>query len=430
MTTREPLTEAEKQYIYDRKQAGASLQQIANELSCALYTARKWWRHVRDGTRVRPRRRPATGVLRTYPDAVRQAVVALKRAHPHWGPANVLLELKRQAGSVQDKQPSRSRLSALFKAECPQAVQSRQPRRAPAPAPAVVTHAHQRWQIDGQERIRLGEQDVVTLLNIRDPVGALMIASRAFMTTTQRGWRKLERLEVQDTLRLAFMEWGLPLEVQTDREDVYTGAPQGDFPSLFTLWLVGLGVKHVVSRPHRPTDQSQVERTHRTLGDMAWKDTLYATIDQLQDALDDYRGRYNEELPVRAADCRGRPPLTVHPEAQHSGRPFHPHREDLLFDLHRVDAYLASLVWTRQVDTNGRASVGNRHYRLHARYAGQTVSVRFISDSRAFHFQAADGTLLAERHVVGLGHEDIIGRIAVQVPAVLFFQLPLPLEGV
>jgi hypothetical protein len=32
---------------------------------------------------------------------------------------------------------------------------------------------------------------VATLLNIRDPVGALMIASRAFVVTTEKRYRKL-----------------------------------------------------------------------------------------------------------------------------------------------------------------------------------------------------------------------------------------------
>jgi transposase-like protein len=52
MATRAPLTEAEKQYIYDRKQQGASLKMIAQELDCAPETARKWWRYRRDGFEV------------------------------------------------------------------------------------------------------------------------------------------------------------------------------------------------------------------------------------------------------------------------------------------------------------------------------------------------------------------------------------------
>lgn len=430
MSTRAPLTEAEKQQIYERKQAGSTLRQIAQELECAVETARKWWRHKRDGTQPRPRGRPRTGELGSYPTAIRETAVTVKRTHPHWGPANVRLELKHQLGFEEKDLPSHSRLSALFKAQCPEAVQPRRRYHYRQKSPPVVKQPHQRWQIDAKEAIPVGDKDVVTVLTIRDPKAALIIASQAAVTTTERGWRKLTRQEVKDSLRLAFTEWGLPLEVQTDREDVYIGAPQCYFPSLFTLWLVGLGVTHIVSRDKRPTDQSQVERTHRTLGDMVWKDVPLDTLAQFQLALDNGRHRYNTQLPVQASDCQGRPPLTVYPYAQHSGRPFHPDREWLLFDMQRVDAYLARFVWTRKVTVKGEVTIHKHRFRVGVPYIGQTVSVRFIPDSRMFRFQAKDGTVISEKPVLGLNKQDIIGRIPAEIPALDFFQLPLPLEGV
>lgn len=430
MATRAPLTEAEKEYIFERKREGAALRQIADELDCAYETGRKWWRYWRDGTRPAARGRPHTGILSTYPASVREVAVALKRAHPHWGPANVKLQLKRDLELEEEQLPSNARLSALFKAECPEAVQPRQRRLYPERAPPSVTHPHQRWQVDGKEKVPIGEHDVATILNVRDPVGALMIASQAFVTTTEKGFRKLTLQEVQDTLRQAFAEWGLPLEIQTDRAQVFVGAPQGTFPSLFTLWLVGLGIQHIVSRDRHPTDQAHVERTHRTLGDMAWKDQPCDAVEQLQPLLDDGRQRYNQELPVQAADCAGRPPLEVRPWAQHSGRPFHSGLEWRLFDLQRVDAFLASHVWTRKVSARGTVEIGRHRYQLGASHAKTTVSVRFISATRVFRFQSCDGTIIADHPAVGLDKPDIIGRIPIEEALPLFFQLPLPLEGV
>jgi transposase-like protein len=430
MATRAPLTEAEKEYIYRRKQEGASLTQIAHELECAYETARKWWRQKRDGTQPRPRGRPRRGILSTYAASIREGAIAFKRKHPHWGPPNVKLQLKRDLGLEEDELPSSPRLSALFKAECPEAVQPRKRRLYPERAPPSVTHPHQRWQVDGKEKVPIGDSDVATILNIRDPVGALMIASRAFLTTTPEWLRKLTLQEVQDTLRQAFTEWGLPLEIQTDRETVYVGAPQETFPSLFTLWLVGLGIKHIVSRDRRPTDQAHVERNHRTLGDMAWKDQPPDTVEQLQPVLDDCRQRYNEELPVQAADCAGQPPLIVRPWARHSGRPFHPGLEWMLFDLQRVDAYLAQQVWTRKVSARGTLQIGRHRYQVGSTHAGQTVSARFIPDQRIFRFQSSDGTLIAERPAFGLDKVDIIGHMPFEEAFPLSFQLPLPLEGV
>jgi hypothetical protein len=369
-------------------------------------------------------------VLSTYPVLVRERAVDIKRAHAHWGPANVKLELKRQLELDDDRLPSVSRLSALFKAECPEAVQPRRRRQYPEKPPPTVTRPHQRWQTDGKEAVPVGIQDVATILNVRDPAGALMIASRPFVTTTEKGWRKLSLQEVQDTLRLAFAEWGLPLEIQTDREVVYIGSPDRNFPSLFTLWLLGLGVTHVLSRHRRPTDQPHVERNHRTLADMTWKDEHFDTLQQLQMTLDDRRQRYNRELPVQAANCRGCPPLEVHPWARHSGRPFHPALEWALFDMQRVDAYLASQVWPRKVSATGNVSVGGHHYYVGRSHLEQLVSVQFIPKTRSFRFQAPDGSLVAERPAVGLDKVDLIGYMPLERAIPLVFQLPLPLEGV
>ena len=430
MTMRAPLTEVEKQYIGQRKRGGASLKQIAGELDCSWETARKWWRHLRDGTRPRPRGRPRTGILSTYPHLVRETAVAIKRARPHWGPANVSLELKRQLGLETCELPSLSCLSALFKAECPEAVQPRRRQMYPERCPSSVTHPHQRWQIDGKEKVAVGDGEVATVLEVRDPVAALMIASQAIEVTTETHWRKLSLLEVQNILRQAFEEWGLPLEIQTDREQVYIGHRKGTFPALFTLWLKGLGIEHIVSRARRPTDQAQVERNHRTMGDMAWKDLHFDQVEQLQGVLDDCRQRHNHELPSHAADCRGQPPLALRPGANHSGRPFHPALESRLFDLRRVDAYLAQPVWTRPVSHHGEVSIGRRKYQVGCAHAGETVSVRFIPATRAFRFQSSDGTLIAEKPATGLHKAHIMSGLPSDQTLPHGFQFSLPLEGV
>ena len=430
MTMRAPLTEAEKQYVYQRKQGGASLKQIAGELDCSWETARKWWRYLRDGQRPQARGRPSTGILSTYAQSVRETAVAIKHAHPHWGPANVGLELKRRLGLEADELPSRARLSALFKAECPEAVQPRRRQLYPERCPSSVMHPHQRWQVDGKEKVLVSDEGVATILEIREPVAALMIASHAIEVTTEKGWRKLSLLEVQYILRLAFEEWGLPLEIQTDREQVYVGAPQGTFPSLFTLWLIGLGIEHVVSRARRPTDQAQVERNHRTMGDMAWKDQQFDQILQLQAVLDDCRHRHNRELPSHAADCMGQPPLVLRPWAAHSGRPYHPALESRIFDVRRVALYLAQHVWTRPVSHHGEVNIGRQQYQVGCAHARETVSVRFIPATHAFRFESSDGTLLGEHPAVGLHKTHIMGGLPADQALPHGFQFPLSLEGV
>ena len=324
--------------------------------------------------------------------------------------------------------PSAARLSVLFKQSCPEAVQPRQRRLLPPPDPKVVG-VHQRWQMDAKEGIPLGAERV-NVQEIHDVFSGLMIISQAFVTTTPKRWRRLSRSEHQEALRLAFTKWGLPLEVQTDNDGEFVNPDDPTFPSLFTLWLAGLAVRHVLSRPHRPTDQAQVERHHRTQGDFVWKDQTFERVEQLQQALDQQGDLYNQAYPSQAAHCHGTPPLVVFPTARTTGRPYHPDLEWEMFDLKRVDAFLAQFVWTRKVAKNGVVHLGDQYYILGRVRKGQSVSVRYLADLRSFRFEDSQGVLINILPALGLEKEHLIGSIPVHLPLAAGFQFALPSLGV
>jgi len=428
MPQRAPLTQVEKQSIGDKKAAGVSLQQISAELRCSLGTARKWWRVSRDQRIVRAQGRPKQGAISTYPPEVRSKAIEIKKAHPHWGPEMVNLELKKVLSLSEEELPSIAGLSVLFRLCCPEAVQPRQPRMLPPPDPKVKV-VHQRWQMDAKEGIPVGLERV-NVQEIRDIFSGLMIASQSFVTTTPKWWRRLSRAEHQQVLRQAFSEWGLPREVQTDNDAEFVNPNDSGFPSLFTLWLVGLGVTHVLSRPHRPTDQPQVERNHRTQGDFVWKDQVFDCVEQFQEALDHYRHLYNEEYPSRAAHCQGVPPLLAFPSALSTGRPYHPDLEWDMFDLKRIDAFLSQLVWSRKVAKNGMAYIGDQYYYLGIKKKSLPVSIRFLPDSRSFRFQAPDGSHIKDLPALGLEKDHLIGLISPHLPLPIGFQYSFPLQGV
>jgi transposase InsO family protein len=427
MARHAPLTEAEKGYIRRQKETGMRLGQIAQELACSFHTVRKWWRYQRDGEQPRPQGRPAQGVLSTFPRLMREKAIELKQAHPHWGPASVKLELKRVFFTAEAL-PSHARLSVLFHQCCPEAVQPRNPRPT-RPKTRQVYSPHQRWQMDAKEGVRVAA-DFVTLLEIRDLFSGLMIGAHAFVTTTPKRWRRLSLAENQQALRWAFQSWGLPLEVQTDHDGVFIVPKDPQFPSLFSLWLVGLGVLHVTSRPYRPTDQGSIERNHRTLGDFAWKDQTFEQVTDLQKTLDEHQLRYNQEFPSQAAHCDGCPPLVAFPGARSTGRPYHPAQEWDAFRLEWVDAYLAQFVWTRPVMPNGVVNLGNHPYSVGRKFQGQRVSIQFLPATRSFRFQSPDGTEIKVVPALGLAKEDILGFIPAELALPVGFQFPLPLVGV
>ena len=235
--------------------------------------------------------------------------------------------------------------------------------------------------------MRLQNGEIASICNIRDPVGAAMIASQAFSVKTRRHWRKLSVDEVQSVLRAGFSEWQtLPDGVQTDNELVLTGSPTDPYPSLLTLWLRGLGIKHCFIRPHTPTDQSHVERNHRTLDDFALGGEALADLTHLQRALDRERHIYNHEFPSRASDCAGHPPLVAHPELLRPRRFYQPELELALFDIQRVYDYLATFAFERKVSANGQVSLGRRMYSIGRKHAGKSVLVRFDAHTKQWIF--------------------------------------------
>jgi transposase-like protein len=377
-----PLSAEEREQIYAGWLTGQRVAAIAQRLGRSAMTVRKWWRRLKHaglaGLTPPRRGRPARGPLAQFVPELKAQAVALKHVHPRWGAARVRIELAQQPAWAGQALPSVSRLAALFKAACPEAVHVRVPRSAPAQAPLAAEAVHAVWQIDHQEKIVLQDGTLATICNVRDPVGAAMLASQAFGTQTPKRWRKLTTPEVQSVLRAAFREWRtMPDSVLTDNELGLAGSPQELFPSRLTLWLRGLGIVHRRIRPHRPTDQPQVERTHRTLDELTADPDSRAHLPALQAALDRERWVYNHLFPCRASDCHGQPPLRAYPQLTHARRPYPAEGdEEPVFELQRVFDYLATLQFERQISSIGVLNIGHVQYYLGRPFAGKRVRVQ------------------------------------------------------
>jgi transposase InsO family protein len=380
MPCRLPLTPAEREYIYHAKLRGQTLAQIATDLSCSVETVRKWWRYAREHGRTSlhliRRGRPAKGILSQFAPLVIAQALALKRANPRWGADRVLVELLREQALQGLALPSRARLALLFKTECPDCIGLRQPKRPAPDPPERATAAHECWQLDMQEAIQLADGHVATICTIRDVVGAAILASQAFDVTRPGHYRKLRWQEVRQVIRSACTRWEtLPDSIQTDNELCLAGNPSDPMPSRLTLWLNGLGVVHRFSRAGHPTDQAQIERTHRTLDNFAHLLDRPADLASVQMRLDLEREQYNNWFPARASDCDGRPPLLAHPELLLPRRPYRLEWERQLFDEQRVYDHLATMQLTRKVSVVGQIQLGGRSLGVGRAWAGQTLSL-------------------------------------------------------
>jgi len=384
------LTQEEREQIYLRKKNGENLQTIADELKISYECARKWWRRGKQeglsGLVLRKRGRPAQGLLSQFAPDIRETSLNLKRKHKRWGAARILLEMQPMASLTKQKLPSRSHLYPYFREHCPECLNI-WTKHKEVPRPARATAVHEVWQVDHQEGHRLGNGSIATVCNIRDPYGAAMIASQAFEVKTEKRWRKLTWQEVRQVLRTGFCEWQtLPDSIQTDNELGLGGNPNDPFPSWLSLYLAGLGIKHIFIRSHRPTDQPHIERNHRTIDGLTDDEESRQNITTFQQALDPARTIYNQQFPARASDCQQEPPLKTHPALLTPCRTYRPEWEPILFDIQRVFEYLATFTFERKVNRNGQVTLKGLHYTVGLCHAGKDIQVRFDPNSQAWLF--------------------------------------------
>jgi transposase len=430
-------TVQQRQEFYERFLAGETYQAIADDVGRSRECVRDWCRRQRDGGDCKTRYwHRAPGLLSQFHSLVRFAILNLKRRHRRWGPNTILEHLKECDWLRGLRLPSSASIGRyLHQWPCYRRKRREQPANE---RPNQPTEVHQRWQIDFKVEIALDNGTLVTLYTVRDPVGASFTGAYVFPTgqVGQKGSKvTLER--ARSVLRACFENWNtLPDEIQTDGEPALVGKAQDSFPSVFTLWLVGLDIEHLVIRPAKPTDNAEVERAHRTLNEYAIVGHKDADVEQLQAILDQAVHELNYELPSDAKDCNGRPPVRAHPELLQPRSPFQPDRELALFDLTRVDNYLATFTWQRKVSKSGQITLGGRHqyYFVGHPYKGQQVQVRFDPQDRHFVFFDPDDDShqeIGRRPARDLDVADLTG-LATWPEGLGVQQLPLPLifEGV
>jgi hypothetical protein len=248
----------------------------------------------------------------------------------------------------------------------------------------LLTHTHQRWQLDFKVKIHLQGGETVQLHTVTDPFSGAHIG--AYLYHSGPNTNRVPLSDVQATLRACFTEWGtLPEELQTDGEPILAATP-GELPTAFTLWLAGLGVVHRTITPGRPTENGSVERGHRTLDAYSLHGQLQRSPADLQAYLHQCRAELNSLYPSRAKGCGGQPPLTAHPELRVPLRAYRPECEALRFDLHQADALLASHPLERKVSKTGQITLGGAHeyYLVGRQWARQIVQVRFDPATRHF----------------------------------------------
>jgi len=433
-------TPTQRRTFYELYEQGLTYAEIAEQCEVSKGCVRYWCRRQRDGGSCKTiYRKEPTGILSHFHWLVRYCILRLRLEHPRWGPGRILYHLRKRRSLQGLALPSQAQIGRYLHQWS--RFRRKRKKKAADTRPDPPTEVHQQWQLDFKVNIALRDGTVVDLHTVRDPVGEACID--AVVHVTEEINMRTKRVPMQDarsTLRHAFELWNtLPDEIQTDGESTLVTSAEDGFPSTFTLWLKGLGIEHLVIRSGKPTDNSEVERCHRTINDYAIVGNEKHPLLELQSILDDAVLELAFDLPSRAEECAGRTPLETHPELLEPRRPFRAEHELALFDLKRVDTFLSTFTWTRKVGKTGQICIGGHHqyYSVGRVYAQQEVVVRFDPADRHFVFYLPDSEQddLEELQEIGrrparnLEVEDLTG-LATWPVGLVPQQLPLPLCSV
>jgi transposase InsO family protein len=266
--------------------------------------------------------RPASGILGSYRQKLKEAILELRKAHPGWGPKTILMELRQDPYWGAQPLPSRARVAAWLR----QAGLVRKYERQidlPQPEREQAEKPHQIWQMDAPGSLRVkGLRGRTRVIHVIDVCSRLKIES-----CPRTLCRKPGRKDYFLALRKAFLQFGLPQRISLDHDTVFIdNTLASPYPTRIHLGLVALGIEVVFTRKRRPTDHAQVERSHQTMTAQAIQGQTWGSEQQLWTGLDQRRERLNHSFPLQILGEQA--PLQAYPEAISSGRPYRPEWEE------------------------------------------------------------------------------------------------------
>jgi len=343
---------------------GASVIDVARRYGVARQTVHEWLRrYARDGGLggLADRTSKPESCPHQMPPVVEASVVAMRRAHPAWGPSRILWQLDRDGVRPL---PSRSAVyRALLRHDLVEGKKRR--RKREDYRRWERGRAMELWQMDVMGRAFLSDGREMKIVTGIDDHSRFVVCAKVVPRATAR--------PVCDALAEALRRHGIPEQLLTDNGKVFTARfGLGPGPVLFDRICRENGIKHLLTAPYSPTTTGKVERFHKTLRAefLAGQDRQHPTVEALQAALDGWLVEYNTERPHQS--CGGRPPAERFALADRS--------------LHVVDAVTEEPISrgkagprpagvSRWVDQRGGISLAGFRYAVGATFAGEPVEV-------------------------------------------------------
>jgi transposase InsO family protein len=233
---------------------GASVIEVARRNGVTRQTVHEWLRRYASeglGALADRSSRPAS-CPHQMPAEVEARTVAMRRAHPAWGPDRIRWQLAREG---VDPLPGRSSIyRALVRHGLVEANKRR--RRREDYRRWERSRSMELWQMDVMGRVHLADGRELKVVTGIDDHSRFVVCAKLVGRATAR--------PVCNALIEALRRYGIPAQLLTDNGKVFTARfGLGPGPVMFDKICNDNGIKHLLTAPYSPTTTGKIERLHR-----------------------------------------------------------------------------------------------------------------------------------------------------------------------
>jgi putative transposase len=278
-------------FVIAAEQGQSTFAAVCREFGVSRRTGYKWLERYGDGgvAGLMDRSRAPLHRPHAMSAEIAEICLAVRRAHPTWGPIKIKAWLERRRPKIE--WPAASTIGALFDRQG-LTVQRRLRRRSPpSSAPfAACGAANDVWCMDFKGWFLTGDGTHCEPLTLSDAHSRYLLRCQvSARTDTDHVWPVLDA---------AFREFGLPLRLRSDNGSPFASRGAGGLSQL-SVKVIKAGILPERIAPGKPQQNGRLERLHLTL----LQDTASPPARSLREQLNrlqTFRRVYNEERPHAA----------------------------------------------------------------------------------------------------------------------------------
>lgn len=362
MPWRECDSVTERARFIGRLRDGERMSDLCREFGISRKTGYKLWNRWKTAgpAGLFDQSRAPVRTPHETPQAVVDAVLALKARYPTWGAKKLRAALPKHHPGI--RVPARSTIHSMLDRAGLVKRRKRRPRRGGATGNLKAGESpNGLWCVDFKGQFRLGDGNLCYPLTVTDNFSRYLIGCEALEST--------KVTPAIEAFELLFGEYGLRSAIRSDNGVPFATTGLMGWSRL-SAWWVKLGIELQRIEPGHPEQNGQHERMHLTLKEETTRPAGANSIQQ-QERFDRFRGIFNEERPHEALDM-----AVPASRYAHSTRSLPDKAEqEPAYPLHDD---------VRRVLKHGHVSVGGRGraYYLSSALVGEQVGIRELPGDR------------------------------------------------